>query len=84
MLKRQRSEATLCDAGLREAGVQILAEACPEEPAETWDLLRSALEEGLQSLDRRLEACGPLQPDRFNLAEANERLAQLQRRGFWS
>ena len=83
MLKRQRSEATLCDAGLREAGIQLLAEACPEEPAGTWDLLRSALEEGLTSIDRRLEESGPLQPDRFNLVETNERLAELQRRRFW-
>jgi hypothetical protein len=56
----------------------------PGEPTGTWDLLRSALEEGLQSIDRRLEECGPLQPNRFNLVETNERLAELQRRGFWS
>jgi hypothetical protein len=84
MLKRQKSDATLCDAGLREAGVQLLAEACPEEPPGTWDLLRSALAEGLQSIDRRLKESGPLQPDRFNLVETNERLAELQRRRFWS
>jgi len=84
MLKRQRSDATLCDSRWREVGIQMLAEASPEEPAGTWDLLRSALEEGLQSIDQRLEECGPLQPDRFNLVETNERLAELQRRRFWS
>ena len=62
----------------------MLAEACPEEPAETWDLLRTALEEGSQSMDRRLEESGPLQPERFNLVESNERLAELQHRRFWS
>lgn len=84
MLKRQKSDATLCDPGLREAGIQMLAEACPEEPPGTWDLLRSALQEGLTSIDQRLEESGPLQPDRFNLVETNERLAELQGRRFWS
>src|SRR3954447_769506 len=55
MLKRQRSEATLCDPSLREAGIQMLAEACPDQPAETWDLLRTALTEGLQNIDQRLQ-----------------------------
>ena len=44
----------------------------------------SALQEGLTSIDRRLEEFGPLQPDRFNLVETNARLAELQRRRFWS
>jgi len=82
MLKRQRREAALCNPSLREAGIQVLAEACPEEPAETWDLLRITLEEGLRSIDRRLEEFGPLEPERFNVAEANERLAALNERSF--
>ena len=84
MLKRQRSDVTLCDPSWRDAGIQLLAESCPRAPAETWDVLRSALEEGLQSIDRKLEESGPLQPERFNLVETNERLAELQRRRFWS
>jgi len=84
MLKRQRREAALCDPALRESGIQLLAKACPQEPAGTWDRLRTALKEGLQSIDRRLEQSGPLEPDRFNLAEANERLAELQQRRFRS
>jgi Plasmid pRiA4b ORF-3-like protein len=84
MLKRQRREAALCHPGLREAGIQLLAEACPEESAGTWDLLRTTLEEGLRSIDRRLEESGPLEPERFHLAEANERLAALQQRSFRS
>jgi hypothetical protein len=82
MLKRQRREATLCNPSLREAGIQMLAEACPEEPAGTWGLLRITLEEGLRSIDRRLEEFGPLEPERFNVAEANERLAALNERSF--
>src|SRR3954447_832256 len=30
MWKRQKGEPALCDPGLREAGIQLLAEACPE------------------------------------------------------
>jgi hypothetical protein len=81
LLKRQRSEATLCDPVLREAGVQMLAEACPEEPAETRDLLRTVLTEGLQSIDQRLQEAGPLQPERFDLAETNQRLTALPQHG---
>src|SRR3954454_3031545 len=43
MLKRQRNEATLGDPALQEAGIQMLAESCPDEPAGTWDLLRTVL-----------------------------------------
>ena len=75
MLKRQSNEATLCDPALRKAGIQMLAESCPDEPGGTWDLLRSVLTEGLGSIDRRLKESGLLQPERFDLVETNERLA---------
>jgi hypothetical protein len=81
MLKRQSRESTLCDPAMQEAGIQLLAEACPDEPAGTWTLLRTVLAEGLDSVDRRLHECGPLQPERFDLEETNERLAALQRQG---
>jgi hypothetical protein len=81
MLKRQRNEATLCDPALREAGIQVLAESCPDEPAGTWDLLRTVLTEGLGSIDRRLKESGPIRPERFELVETNERLATLQQHG---
>jgi hypothetical protein len=51
----------------------MLAEACPRQSARTWDLLRTVLKEGFQSIDRRLHELGPLQPDRFSLKEANAR-----------
>ncbi len=73
MLKRQSSEATLGNPVLREAGIQMLAEACPKEPAETWNLLRTVLPEALDSLDQRLQVAGPLQPNRFDLVESKER-----------
>lgn len=63
----------------------MLAEACPDQPPGTWNLLRTALEEGFQSIDRRLKELGPLQPDRFDLQEANARLSELaQGRRLWS
>jgi hypothetical protein len=68
-----------------EAGIQMLAEACPGQPADTWDRLRTALGEGFQSIDRRLHELGPLQPERFSLQEANARLSELVRgRRLWS
>ena len=60
-----------------EAGVQMLADACPGQSARTWDLLRTVLDEGLESIDLRLHELGPLQPDRFSLKEANGRLSEL-------
>ena len=81
MLKRQKRNATLCDPVLREAGIQLLAKTSPEEPAEMWDLLRTVLTEGLQSIDQRLQASGPLQPERFDLAETNQRLTALPQHG---
>ena len=68
----------MSDPLLLEAGIEILAEACPDQPAAMWELLRSTLDDGYRSLDRRLKECGPLQPDRFHLGEANERLGELQ------
>jgi len=83
MLKRQREGAAMSDPVRLEVGVQMLAEACPDQPARTWGLLRTALGEGFQSIDRRLKELGPVQPDRFSLQEANERLNALtQGRGF--
>jgi hypothetical protein len=80
MLKRQRDGAAMSDPVLVEAGIQRLAEACPDQPARTWDLLRTALDEGFQSIDRRLKELGPVQPDRFSLKEANARLRALAQR----
>jgi hypothetical protein len=78
MLKRQREGAAMSDPVRLEAGIELYAEACPDEPAETWDRLRAALEEGYRSIDQRLKEYGPLQPDRFDLREANARLSQLR------
>jgi hypothetical protein len=78
MLKRQREGAAMSDPVRREAGIELYVQAWPEEPAETWDLLRTALDEGFRNIDQRLQEYGPLQPDRFDLKETNERLTALQ------
>ena len=66
-----------------QAGIQMMAEACPEEPAATWDLLRTVLSDGFESIDRRLKELGPVEPNRFSLQEANARLnAWAQNRRF--
>jgi len=41
--------------------------------------LRTAVDDCLVSLDARLKEYGPLQPDRFSLQEANDRLDLLMR-----
>ena len=71
MLKRQQEGAWVSDPALVDATVQWLATTYLEQPAKVWNLLR----DGWESIDRRLEASGPLRPDRFNLREAYERLA---------
>ncbi|MBV9999938.1 MAG: hypothetical protein JO015_12605 [Verrucomicrobia bacterium] len=81
MLKRRQQGAAVNDPALVEATIQLLVATHPDQPASTWDLLRDAVGKGWQSVDRRLEQHGPLQPGRFSLQEANERLAMLARRG---
>ena len=81
MLKRQREGTTVSDPALVEAMIQLLAATHPDQPACAWNLLRDAVHEGWQSVDRRLKQYGPLDPGRFSLQEANQRLATLSRRG---
>ena len=38
------------------------------------------MDDGLRSIDQRLEEYGPLDPSRFSLLEANQRLAKLVER----
>jgi hypothetical protein len=75
-VKRQALGDTLCPPAEIETVIGMLAAAHPDRSASTWELLRRALDEGCQSLDRRLEQQGPLAPERFSLREANERLDQ--------
>ena len=60
-----------------ETAIGVLSAAHPDRPASTWELLRSVLADGAQSLDRRLEQSGRMEPARFHLKEVNERLAKL-------
>jgi hypothetical protein len=85
MIKRQREGAAMSNPVRLEAGIQMMAEACPDQPAGTWDLLRTVLSEGFESIDRRVKELGPVEPDRFSVQEANTRLNALaQTRRFQS
>jgi hypothetical protein len=64
-----------------EAVIVMLTTAHPDRPLSTWDILREVMDDGLRSIDRRLEEYGPLEPHRFSLKEANQRLAELVERG---
>jgi Plasmid pRiA4b ORF-3-like protein len=77
MLKRQEMRAKMCPPAERETMIGIMADAYPDQPVSNWEVLRNALAEGCQSLDRRLERLGPLEPDRFSLREANQRLEKF-------
>ena len=68
----------MCTLVQREAAVEMLAAADPEAPPETWRSYRQILQEGFASIDRRLQEYGPLEPERFNLEEANRRLTQRE------
>ena len=71
----------MSDPVVLEAGIEMFAEACPDQPPATWDLLRSVFDKGFQSIDRRLKEYGPLQPERFCLKQAEQRLSELQQHG---
>ena len=78
MLKRQRMGEAMCTPVQMEAVVGMLAASDPEAPPETWRSYRQILQEGFTSIDCRLQEYGPLEPERFNLDEANRRLAQRE------
>ena len=77
MLKRQEMGEQMFKPAQVETAIGVLTAAHPDQPASTWELLRSVLTDGTESLDRRLEQSGRLEPERFNLREANERLGKL-------
>jgi len=83
MLKRQRMGEAMCTPVQMEAVVGMLAASDPEAPPETWRSYRELLNEGFASIDRRLQEFGPLEPERFHLEEANQRLAQRADRMRW-
>jgi Plasmid pRiA4b ORF-3-like protein len=81
MLKRQKEGESMHTPAQVETLIGVLSAAHPDRPLSSWDILRKALDEGLQSIDRRLEQFGPLEPARFSLQEVNQRLAKLVERG---
>ena len=64
-----------------EAVIALLTAAHPDQSAVSWDILREVMDDGLRSIDQRLEEYGPLEPHRFSLKEVNQRLATLAERG---
>jgi Plasmid pRiA4b ORF-3-like protein len=81
MLKRQKEGEAMGTPGQVEAVIALLTEAHPDQPASSWDILREAMDDGLRSIDQRLEEYGPLEPNCFSLKEANQHLAKLIERG---
>jgi hypothetical protein len=77
MLKRQQMGERMFELAQVETAIGVLAASHLDRPAGTWELLRSVLADGAESLDRRLEQSGRLEPERFHLKETNARLAKL-------
>ena len=77
MLKRQPMGEHMFEPAQVETALGVLAATHPDRSASTWEWLRSVLANGAESLDRRLEQSGRLEPERFHLKEVNERLAKL-------
>jgi hypothetical protein len=69
----------MCPPAQVESWIGMDSASDPDRPPRRWDILRQALHHGLQSIDRRLEAYGPLEPDHFRLQEANPRWAHQAR-----
>ncbi len=80
MLKRQKQGETMCTPRQMEAAIGMLEAADPDAPASNWQTLREAFYDGFESIDRRLQEYGPLEPERFSLEEAKQRLAQRRER----
>ena len=80
MRKRQKQGEAMCTPVQMEAMIGMFSAADPDELASAWQTLRRALDDGFQSIDRRLQEYGPLEPERFSLQEANQRLAQRRER----
>ena len=57
--KRPKPGEAMCTPVPREAVIGRFSTANPDNPASTWDLLRSAGKDGLPSIDRRRQAYGP-------------------------
>src|SRR5205809_3104180 len=77
MLKRQKEGESMGTPAQVEAVIGMLTAAHPDEAAKSWDILREVMDDGLRSIDQRLEEYGPLEPNRFRVKEANQRLAKL-------
>ena len=77
MLKRQQLGEQMFQPAQIEAAIRALTAAHPDGPVSTWELLRSVVADSAKSLDQRLEQSGRLEPERFSLKEANQRLAKL-------
>jgi hypothetical protein len=81
MLKRQKEGESMGTPAQVEAVIAMLTAAHPDRPPSSWDILREVMDDGLRSIDLRLAEDGPLEPHRFSLKEANQRLAKLMERG---
>ncbi len=55
MLKRQKEGESMATPAQVEAVIAMLTVAHPDQPASSWNILREAMDDGLRSIDQRLE-----------------------------
>ena len=67
MLKRQKEGESMGTPAQVETVIAMLTAAHADQPASSWDILREAINDGMRSIDQRLEQYGPLAPNRFSL-----------------
>ena len=81
MLKREKEGESMATPTQIEAVIAMLTATNPDQAPSSWDILRNAMDDGLRSIDQRLEKYGPLEPNYFSLKEANQRLLKLMENG---
>lgn len=81
ILKRQQDGESMGTPAQVETLIALLTTTHSDTSPSSWELLRTVMDDGLRSIDQRLQHYGPLEPHRFSVKEANQRLAQLVERG---
>jgi hypothetical protein len=78
-LDQQKYYLPMAVPELAEKAFERLASVLPDQ--DDRDLLREAVDKGLERSAQRLVQCAEFEPDRFSLQEANDRLALFHARG---
>lgn len=79
MLKRQQDGESMGTLAHVETVIALLTATHLDTPPSSWELLHGVIDEGMRSIDQWLKHDGPLEPHRFSVKEANQRLLRGDR-----